>query len=227
MDITLIILNTIFILSLLALPFVPRKGYAKYIWIALFLLNIGIRVFFINESHRSRGVISDLKEDKKQKELRIKKLESEVNQLTITAPKLLPDGRIAASPFVTMASEFSDGINEARKLFNDGEHDKAYQIAKSLSEKNPKFGLSYFLMGTIEIQRGNYQVGDALLLKSIAFGIPKGDESLAYHNLGISALQQKRFYEAINYLEKCLDINPKMSESEKLLKKLKEAKLKN
>jgi len=227
MHITRIILDAIFILSLLALPFVPRKGYPKYIWLALFLLNIGIRVFFITESHKSRGVISDFKKDQKQKGLRIKELKSEVNYLTITAPKLLPDGRIAASPFVTMASEFSDGINEARKLFNDGEDDKAYRIAKSLSEKNPKFGLSYFLMGTIELQRGNYQAGDELLLKSIALEIPKGDEAWAYNNLGISALRQKRLNEAINYLEKCLDIDPKMSQSEKLLKQLKEAKLKN
>ena len=93
----------------------------------------------------------------------IKELQVEVDKLNITAPKLLPDGRIKHGSGVFMASEFSDGIHRAKKLFNSGDYDEAYRIAEKLKEKNPDFGLAFFLLGTIDVQRGNVDKGKKIL----------------------------------------------------------------
>lgn len=159
--------------------------------------------------------------DLNEKEQKVKELRSEVKKLSSVAPKLKPDGRIAASPYVSYASEFSDGISKARALFNDGKFQEAYQIAKSLSDKNPEFGLSYFIMGTIEIQQGNYAFGEKLLEKAIQLELLTSDKAWAYHNLGISAMRQNKIHEAITFLNKAVETDSNMNESKILLENLK------
>ncbi len=152
-----------------------------------------------------------------QKDNRISELENNVNKLNTTAPQLLLDGRIAPSPGIMYASEYSDGISTARDEFNKGNLDNAYKIVKKLYNKNKKFGLAQFLMGTIEISRQNFTEGELLLKNSINLGLPKTDLDWAYHNLGISLLRQQKYIEAISYFEEALKVNPNKKESSELL----------
>ena len=155
------------------------------------------------------------------KDIRISELESDVQKLNYTAPKLLPDGRIELSPGIISASEYSDGIYKARDEFNNGNMDKAYKIAEALYNKNKEFGLAQFLMGTIEVNRGNYPKGELLIKKSIKLGISEGDLEWAYHNLGVASLRQQKLNEAIQYLEEALKVNPKKTESTNLINDIK------
>jgi len=156
--------------------------------------------------------------DLSDKEKTIKQLEAEVAKLNITSPKLLPNGRIAGSPYVTMSSEFSVGINSARDLFNQGKFDEAYRIAEDLRKKSPKFGLAYFLIGTIEIQSGDFEKGEKSLEQAIQLELPEGDKAWAFHNLGIAALRKQNLSKAVDYLKRAIQVNPEMEDSKKTLK---------
>jgi len=156
------------------------------------------------------------------KEKEIDGLEAEVNKLNLTAPKLLPDGRIAASPGVFYASEYSDEANQVRNLFNQGKFDEAYAIADKLKKKNPKFGLAHFLLGTIEIQRGNIIKGVESLEHAISLELTDEDRAWAYHNLGIAALRNQNINKAIEYLKKAIQTNPNMKESKNTLQSIEE-----
>ncbi len=96
-------------------------------------------------------------------------------------------------------------------------NDSAYAIAEGLMKKIPDFGLAYFLMGTIDIQRGNMPEGESFLLKSIQLELTNRDKAWAFHNLGIAALRQQNIGKAIDYLKKAIEINPDMEESKKTL----------
>lgn len=161
--------------------------------------------------------VDELKEVVIQKDNRIFELEKQVNALKISAPKIGLDGRIEASPYVKLASEFSDGITKARKLFDEGNLDEAFTIAQNLTKKKTDFGLAYFIMGTVLVQKSNYIQGDELLKKSIGYGMENNDLAWAYHNLGISSLKRNLLKESYNYFEKCVRINPSMVESKRLL----------
>jgi tetratricopeptide (TPR) repeat protein len=157
-----------------------------------------------------------------EKDKMIKELQAEVDTLNVTAPTLLPDGRIAASPYVFMASEFSDGIHRAKDLFDKGEYDEAYRIAEGLKQKNPNFALAYFLLGTIDIQRGDIEKGTQLLKRSLQLELPQGDKAWAFHNLGIVALRNQDIKSAIQYLRQAIQVNPDMEESKRTLKSIEE-----
>ncbi|WP_169703076.1 tetratricopeptide repeat protein [Candidatus Kuenenia stuttgartensis] len=152
-----------------------------------------------------------------EKDQKIEELKAEVGKLSLTSPKLLPDGRIAASKGVSYLSEYSEAAGNVRNLFNDGKYDEAYAIAEGLMKKIPDFGLAYFLMGTIDIQRGNMPEGESFLLKSIQLELTNRDKAWAFHNLGIAALRQQNIGKAIDYLKKAIEINPDMEESKKTL----------
>lgn len=161
------------------------------------------------------------------KEKTINQLEAEVAKLNITAPKLLPDGRIAATPHIFMSSEFSEGINSARNLFNQGKYKEAYRIADGLRKKNPNFGLAYFIIGTIEIQNGDIEKGEKSLEQAIQLELPEGDKAWAFHNLGISALKKQNFSRAVDYLKRAIQVNPEMEDSKKTLKSIEDQLGKN
>ena len=161
--------------------------------------------------------VEELKEVVIEKDKRIYVLERQVNNLEVAAPKIGLDGRIEASPSVSFSSDFSGGIARARKLFEEGKLNQAYAIAEDLSKKKNDFGLAYFLMGTVKIQQNDYIDGDNLLQKAIKYGLTNNDMAWAYHNLGVSSLRRNRLQEAHKFLKKCVEINPNMEESKKLL----------
>lgn len=156
------------------------------------------------------------------KDKKIEELNTEVDKLSLTSPKLLPDGRIAASKGVSFSSEYSETASTARNLFNEGKFDEAYTIAESLMKKIPDFGLAYFLVGTIEVQRGNIVEGEKLLEKSIQLELTNGDRAWALHNLGIVSMKKQNITEAIDYLTKAIEINPDMEESKRTLSSIEE-----
>lgn len=173
-------------------------------------------------NHELLEKVDKYQETLAEKEKEIQGLEAEVDKLNLTAPKLLPDGRIAASPGVFYASEYSDGANQARNLFNHGKFDDAYAIADKLKRKNPQFGLAHFLLGTIEIQRGNIIKGEESLEHAISLELTDEDRAWAYHNLGIAALRKQDIKTAVDYLRKAIQTNPNMEESKKTLQSIEE-----
>ncbi|MFH1288415.1 MAG: tetratricopeptide repeat protein [bacterium] len=186
------------------------------------------RIDKLIESNNNLNVrIGEYQKTVSDKDKIIEKLQVEVDKLNVTAPKLLPDGRIAASPHVFMASEFSDGANRARDLFNKGDYNGAYRIAEELKKKNPDFGLAFFLLGTIDIQRGNTDKGKEYIEHSLKLELSDGDRAWAFHNLGIIALRNQNIDRAVGYLNQAIQINPKMEESKKMLKSIENQLKKN
>lgn len=179
------------------------------------LLNENIKISDQNKLLSNK--VEELKTVVVQKDSRISELENQVGNLKIAAPKIGLDGRIEASPGVSYSSDFSEGIYKARKLFEDGNINAAYSIAEELSKKKNDFGLAYFIMGTAKVQQADYNNGDILLNKAIKSGLTNDDKAWAYHNLGISNLRRNQLNDARNYFQKCIDINPNMKESKKLL----------
>lgn len=62
MNIVRYILDIIFVLTLIALAFLPREGKIRYVFWLILFVNIGIRVFLIVESHRKARKVDDLEE---------------------------------------------------------------------------------------------------------------------------------------------------------------------
>jgi tetratricopeptide (TPR) repeat protein len=180
------------------------------------LLDENIKISEQNKSLSNK--VDELKEIVVQKDYRIAELENQVNNLKIAAPKIGLDGSIEASPYVKMASEFSDGINNARKLFDEGKFNEAYDIAQNLSQKKNDFGLAYFIMGTVKAAQANYSESENLLKKAIDLGLPNDDLSWAYHNLGVIYLHKNFLLLARDYVEKALKVSPNMENSKSLLK---------
>lgn len=162
----------------------------------------------------------------RQKNSQVERLEKGLGQVSLTSPKIDLDGRIAVSPYVWLASEFSDGIVNARAKFTEGKLDEAFEIARALTIKKADFGLAYFIMGTVEAERGNFQKSQDFILLSLKYGLPNSDKAWAYHNLGIIALRQNKLEEAISYFDNCLEINSEMKDTRELKQKI-ETVLKN
>jgi tetratricopeptide (TPR) repeat protein len=139
-------------------------------------------------------------------------LQQQINQAEAIAPQLDPGGRILASPFVSYASEFSEGIARARALCQEGKLDEAYSIAEGLATKRPDFGLAYFIMGTIEIQRQHLNVAEEQLNAAIMKGLLKSDEAWALNNLATIYLVTNRREEALRSLEKAVLLDPGIAE---------------
>ena len=108
-------------------------------------------------------------------------------------------------------------ILEARKLYDKGEYDDAYNIVDDLRQKHPDFGLTYFILGMIEMRNEHYDKGEELLNQAVKLGLPDEDMAWAFHNLGTSSLRKKDFEQAREFLEKAVGLNPNMEESRKVL----------
>jgi tetratricopeptide (TPR) repeat protein len=147
-------------------------------------------------------------------------LAKKLREAEAAAPKLDPSGRIAASPFVSFASEFSEGIAKARKLFAEGQLDDAYVVAEELKKKKDNFGLAYFIMGTVQAQKGNLEPAEQLLKTAIGHGLPKDDEAWARHNLGIVYLRAGNVGDALANLEQASALAPGNVEFENILKQV-------
>ncbi|ODS31464.1 MAG: hypothetical protein SCARUB_03421 [Candidatus Scalindua rubra] len=109
-------------------------------------------------------------------------------------------------------------IAQAKSLCVEGKHDEAYRIADDLRQKNPDFGLAYFMLGTIEMHKEHYDKGEELLDRAVQLGLPDDDKAWAFHNLGISSLRKQDFEKARGFLEKAVGLNPNLEESKRALK---------
>ena len=74
-------------------------------------------------------------------------------------------------------------------MINEGKLDEAYQIAEVLSKKKDDFGLAYYAMGVIELEKGNYSKGKKQLHRALELGLPKAQETSAYNNLNLEAIK--------------------------------------
>ncbi len=106
---------------------------------------------------------------------------------------------------------------QVKSYFKEGRYDDAYRIAEELRQKNPEFGLSYSILGTIDLLREDYDKGEEMLKKAVQFGLPDEDMAWAFHNLGVSSLRKKDYEKAREYLEKAIGLSPNMEESRKTL----------
>ncbi len=111
-------------------------------------------------------------------------------------------------------------VTQVRNFYNEGKYDDAYRIADRLREKNPRFGLAYYILGTIEMLREHYDKGEELLNQAIQLKLSKEDTAWAFHNLGISSLRKKDYEKAREFLEKAVELNSNMEESRKTLETL-------
>ena len=114
----------------------------------------------------------------------------------------------------------TQAIAQAKSLCEEGRDDEAYKIADDLRQKDPDFGQAYFVLGTVELRKKNYNEGADLLYKAVNLGLPDEDMAWALHNLGIFSLRKKDFVKAKDYLEKSIRFNPDMEESQKALDRL-------
>ncbi|HAM39742.1 MAG: hypothetical protein A2474_03890 [Elusimicrobia bacterium RIFOXYC2_FULL_34_12] len=158
----------------------------------------------------------------------IEKLKSEkrillhqIEGLLTIRPKLDPWGRLQLSQWFTISSDFDTGINKAKGLYSAGKVNEAFEIAETLVRKNKSFGLGYYLMGVIEIDKGKYLLGEKNILKAIKLEIPPEDETWAYYHLGRASMQQKKNDEALKYFEKSLALNPNMEKTKQMIDRLK------
>ncbi len=135
-------------------------------------------------------------------------------------PSLEPatDKQEEAVAQVISESGYSDLIANAKSLCDEGRYDEAYEIADDLRQKNPDFGQAYFVLGTIELRKKNYNKGEDLLGRAVSLAMPDKDMSWALHNLGISSIRKKNYDEARVHLEKAIEFNSGMEKSRKALK---------
>ena len=165
--------------------------------------------------------IDELKEIVTQKDEKIDELKKQVNNIELSAPKIDNQGRIATSPFVTMASEFSEGIAASKAMYNKGDLDGAYKKAEEIISKKNDFGLAYFMRGTVLAAKGNYN--DALidLKKAVNYGLDKSDLAWCYHNMAISELNLNKLQNAYDYFIKCYETDTNFTSSKDIFEKLK------
>lgn len=176
----------------------------------------------ISNDNRSLSTkVDELKQIVIQKDEKINVLEKQVKNIELSSPKIDNQGRIASSPYVTMASEFSDGISESRELFNRGDFKGSFEKAEELINKKNDFGLAYFIRGTV-LSKWNRN-SEALIdfNKAIKYGLGKSDLTWCYHNMAISELHRNNLEEAYNYFIKCYNTSPGFKESRDLFEKLK------
>jgi len=152
----------------------------------------------------------------------IEELEEAVDKLHLTAPTLLPGGQLEIGSGITVSSDFSRGMGRARKAFNQNDFDEAQRIAEELKEKNSEFGPAYFILGTIALQGGDSSRAEELLNHALTLELPDNDKAAAHQNLGIVALRAQRHQDAIHHFEKAVEYDPKMEESRKAARELRE-----
>ena len=143
-----------------------------------------------------------------------------ISKLSEAAPRIDERGRIVAGLGVSYMSEFSNGINKARTLFDEGKLADAFAEAERLSKKKPDFGLAFFVMGTVKAAEGMYDESKDFLSKAVELKLPTPDRAHAYHNLGVVALNQKNDIEARKYFEMAIKTDPNKKESSDMLNQM-------
>lgn len=177
----------------------------------------------LHPSLTKEDALERLREELEHLDKRTGMLQQQVQQSQAIAPKLDPNGRIMASPFVSFASEFSEGIARSRTLVQEGKLDEAYAIADDLAVKKPDFGLAFFMMGTIEAMKGQLKPAETHLAVAIDKGLSKPDEAWALNNLASIYVRTDRRSEALRSLEKAVLLNPDEPEIVKFRDALKAA----
>jgi tetratricopeptide (TPR) repeat protein len=175
-------------------------------------------------SNENKGLsikVDELKQILTQKDEKISILEKQVKNIELSSPKIDNQGRIASSPYVTMASEFSDGISESRELFNRGDLKGSFKKAEELINKKNDFGLAYFIKGTILFKWGRYSEAILDFNKAIKYGLDKSDLTWCYHNMAINELHRNNREEAYKFFIKCYNISPDFNESKDIFETLK------
>lgn len=144
-------------------------------------------------------------------------LEVQVGESNVSDKKQPEDKQIEVGAQTIPEKRLSNEIVQAKRLYNEGKYDEAYRVADKERQKNPDFGLAYFILGTTEMQRKHYDKGEELLKNAIQFGLPDEDMAWAFHNLGVSSLRRKDYEKAREFLEKATGLSPNMEESQKTL----------
>lgn len=153
-----------------------------------------------------------------EKDEAIQRLEVQVGESNVSVRKQPVDEQIEVDTQIIPGKHLRDEILQAKRLYNEGRYDEAYRIADELRQKNPDFGLAYFILGTTEMQRKHYDEGEELLNRAVQFGLPDEDMAWAFHNLGYSSLRKRDFDKAKEFLEKSIELNSDMVKSRKALK---------
>jgi len=183
------------------------------------LYNENLKISKDNKSLSTK--VDELKEIVTQKDEKINILEKQVKNIELSSPKIDNQGRIASSPYVTMASEFSKGISKSRELFNKGDYNGAYKIANELIIKKEDFGLAYFIRGTVLSKWTRYNEALIDFKKAVKYGLDKSDLTWCYHNMAISELNSNNLQSAYNYFVKCFNTTPEFKESKDTFERLK------
>jgi len=176
----------------------------------------------ISKNNRNLSTkVDELKQIVTRKDEKIITLEKQVKNLELSSPKIDNQGRIASSPYVTMASEFSDGITKSKKLFNQGKYQASYDISIELINKKEDFGLAYFMKGTILTRWNKYS--DALIdfNKAIKYGLDNSDLTYCYNNMAICEVNRNNLQAAYNYFLRLYNIDPNFKESKDIFERLK------
>ncbi len=150
----------------------------------------------------------------------IQRLEAQVNESIVHAPKQPADEQIETGTQAISEADLSDVIVQAKGLCNEGRYDEAYKIADDLRRKNPDLGQAYFVLGTIEMRKERYSKGVELLNQAIHLKLPSEDTAWAFHNLGIASLRKKDYGKAQEFFEKAVELNSNMEKSKSALKLL-------
>lgn len=204
MSITQILINVFFILSVIFVACFPKK---KRIWWIFFICNICVQIYFRTDSFLKNNTIH--------------KLDKKVENLSVSAPKLNLEGKIVLDSGLTGHSVASETIESIRTLFNQNKYDDAYNIAKSLVEKMPNFGMGFFLLGSIEAAKGNDDLNaESHLNKAIKLGLTKYIEAWARNSLAVIAEKQGKISTAISLLEQSIELDPTIKEIKEYLDKL-------
>ncbi len=145
-------------------------------------------------------------------------LEVQVGESNVSDKKQPENKQIEVGAQAIPEKHLSNEIVQAKRLYNEGEYDKAYRIADEQRQKNPESGLAYFILGTIEMQRKHYDKGEESLNRAVQFGLPDEDMAWAFHNLGYSSIRKRDFEKAREFLRKAIELNSDMEKSRKALK---------
>ena len=125
-------------------------------------------------------------------------LESTINDTRINVQKALelkPDNPLA---FCAMS-----GI-----LFYSGDHKLSIDYASKAVNLNPSFVQSYGWLGLSQVHYGEYENAEKTFLKAIDISPLDPDINLIRTGLNFSCIGQKKFEEALEYIEKNLSLVP-------------------
>jgi tetratricopeptide (TPR) repeat protein len=174
----------------------------------------------VNSKNELLARIDEYQKIQSEKNEIIKQLEARAGEMNVSIPEQLADEQTGDGDQVIPEQNVNDIIAQARSLCNEGKYDEAYKISDDLRQKNPDLGLAYFILGTVEMRRENFDEGEGLLNRAVQLGLPDDDMAWAFHNLGISLVRKKDFEKAKGLLEKAVELNPDMEKSRNALKLL-------